>query len=120
MVGQTVTLYERTQTGETALGEPIYTETPVEVKDVLIGEPSTDDVASSTSIYARRIDFMLGIPKGDTHDWENKRVSWVDAYGRTLEVETFGIPITGIEANIPTRWHMKVRCERYEPKSSSV
>ena len=116
MRGQTVTLYEQTQIGESALGEPIYDEVGVEVADVLIGEPSCDDVATSTSLLGRKIDFMLGIPKGDTHDWENKRVSWVDAYGRLMVVNTFGIPITGIEANIPTRWHMKVRCERYEPK----
>lgn len=114
MRGQTVTLFDQVRIGETEFGEPIFQEEPIEVHDVLIGEPSADDAATSVNLLGRKIDFMLGIPKGDTHDWENKRVSWVDAYGREMVVKTVGIPITGIEANIPTRWHMKVRCERYD------
>ena len=114
MRGTTVTLYEITQTGEDPFGVPIYTETPVQVEDVLVGEPDTDDIATSTALYQKSIRYMLGIPKGDTHDWKDKKVSWTDAYGNTHVCMTFGFPITGIEANIPTRWHMKVRCADYE------
>lgn len=113
MKGTTVTLYELVQTGEDAFGVPTYSETPVEVEDVLVGEPNTDDIATSTALYQKVIRFMLGIPKGDTHDWMDKKVSWTDAYGNTHVCKTFGYPITGIEANIPTRWHMKVRCEDF-------
>lgn len=114
MRGATVTLYEQTQTGVDTLGVPIYEETPVEVADVLVGEPTTDDIATATALYQKVIRYMLGIPKGDTHDWKDKKVSWTDAYGTTHVCRTFGYPITGVEANIPTRWHMKVRCEDYE------
>ncbi len=111
--GTTVLLYEQTKTGEDPFGAPIYTEKAVSVPDVLIGEPSTDDITTSTQLYGKTIRFMLGIPKGDKHDWRDKKVAWMDAYGIRHTVKTFGFPITGIEANIPLRWHMKVRCEEY-------
>lgn len=114
MRGITVTLYNQIPTGEDdPFGVPIYSETGVEVKDVLVGEPTTDDITTSTALYQKQIRYMLGIPKGDTHDWQDKKVSWTDSYGRTIVCKTFGFPITGIEANIPTRWHMKVRCEDF-------
>lgn len=113
MVGQTVTLYERTETGRDAFGAPIYEETPVQVENVLIGEPTTDDIATAPDLHGRKIDYMLGIPKGDTHAWTDSIVEWVDAYGITHKCRTFGFPITGIEKNIPTPWHMKVRAEAY-------
>ena len=112
MRGITVTLYSETQTGTDALNRPVYTETAVNVDNVLIGEPTTDDITSSTALYGKQITYMLGIPKGDTHDWKDKKVSWTDSYG-THTVRTFGFPITGIESNIPGKWHMKVRCEAY-------
>lgn len=111
--GVTVTLYEKTQTGTDDFGMPIYSEIPVEVDDVLIGEPSTDDITTSTSMYGKVISNMIAIPKGDTHNWTDSKVEWTDAYGQTFTVKTFGFPITGIEANIPLRWHKKVRCEAY-------
>lgn len=114
MRGITVTLYTKTQTGTDPFGAPVYTETPVTVANVLVGQPDTDDITSSTDLYGKRIDYMLGIPKGDAHDWTDKRVEWTDAYGRTVRCETFGFPVTGVEHLVPTPWHMKVRCCRIE------
>ncbi len=114
MRGITVTLTVKTKTGTDAFGAPVYTETTKTVDNVLVGEPSTDDITTSTDLYGKRIDYMLGIPKGDTHTWENTKVEWTDAYGRTIKCETFGFPITGVEALVPTPWHMKVRCHRIE------
>ena len=113
--GITVTLYELEQIGTDDCGAPIYEENPVNVDNVLVGEPSTDDITTSVSLYGKKITYMLGIPKGDTHDWMDKKVSWTDAYGLTHTVKTFGYPITGVEENIPPQipWHMKVRCEAY-------
>lgn len=113
MRGTTVTLYKQTLTGYDAFGAPIYAESAITVDDVLVGEPSSDDIITSTSLYGKTITCVLGIPKGDTNDWQDKKVSWTDAYGTTHVLKTFGFPITGIEANIPTRWHKKVRCEAY-------
>lgn len=114
MRGLTVTLYQETRSGADPLGNPFYTETPVEVENVLVGEPSTDDIATSTDLYGKKIAYMLGIPKGDTHDWVNKKVEWTDAYGHLHRVLTFGFPITGVEELIPGPWHMKVRCRAVE------
>lgn len=113
MKGLTVTLYEQTASGTDDFGVTTYTETETTVDDVLVGEPTSDDIVTSTALYQKTIRYMLGIPKGDTHDWVDKKVSWTDAYGRTITCKTFGYPITGVEANIPTRWHMKVRCEAF-------
>ena len=113
--GISVNLYEEVQTGVDKFGAPVYETTPVEVENVLVGEPSTDDITSSTQLFGKTIQYMLAIPKGDNHDWMDKVVSWIDVYGVTHTVKTFGFPITGIEANIPSQlpWHMKVRCEAY-------
>lgn len=113
MRGLTVRLYETTQTGTDAFNHPIYEETPVDVENVLVGEPTSDDILTSTQLYGKTIRYMLGIPKGDRHDWKDKKIEWTDSYG-THTVKTFGFPITGVEALIPTAWHMKVRCEAYE------
>ncbi|MBQ1569549.1 MAG: hypothetical protein IIZ78_18240 [Clostridiales bacterium] len=113
--GITVTLYTETITGYDSLGNPVIETKEESVDNVLVGEPSTDDITTSLSMYGKQISFMLGIPKGDTHDWMDKEVSWTDAYGITRKVKTFGYPITGIEENLPPQipWHMKVRCEAY-------
>ena len=111
--GITVTLWETVSTSSDPFGAPIVTETSTAVDNVLIGEPSTDDITNSTQLYGKKIIYMLGIPKGDTHDWTDKKVSWTDAYGIQHTVKTFGFPITGIEELIPMDWHMKVRCEEY-------
>ena len=111
--GQTVTLYAQTQTGTDDFNRPIYTETPVTVANVLIGEPSSDEITTATDLYGKKILFMLGIPKGNTNDWQDKKVSWTMPNGSTMTVQTFGFPIFGVEANIPGPWHMKVRCAAY-------
>lgn len=114
MRGITVTLYQKTQSGSDAFGAPTWTETPVAVDNVLVGEPSTDDITTGTDRFGKRIDYMLGIPKGDAHDWKDTKVSWTDAAGNAVTCETFGFPIMGVEALVPTPWHMKVRCHRIE------
>ena len=110
--GTTVTLYSQEQTGTDDFGMPIYKETAVQVSDVLIGEPTSDEINTSTAMYGKKLVCILGIPKGDTNDWIDKKVEWTSC-GHTYTVKTFGFPITGVEANIPMRWHMKVRCEQY-------
>lgn len=118
--GITVTLYEEQLIGYDGYNTAIYKEHPVEVSNVLVGEPTTDDITSSTSLYGKKISYMLAIPKGDAHDWVNKKVEWTDAYGIMHICKTFGFPITGVEENIPRQlpWHMKVRCESYEQQQN--
>lgn len=67
------------------------------------GIPEVADLTRKKSVY------KLGIPKGDTHDWENCIVELFGKYYRTV-----GPVIEGIEANVPGPWHKIVTVERYE------
>lgn len=112
--GQSVILYEKIQTGKNGLNQPIFEEVPVEVQNVLVGEPSTDDITSSVSMYGKKISYVLGIPKGDSHNWKDAKVIFVDGNNVAHTVKTFGFPITGIIENYPPLpWNQKVRCEEY-------
>lgn len=108
MHGSVVTYIKKTQTGEDALGNPIYTEQAETVSNVLIGQPSTDDVAETIQLYGKHIAYVLGIPKGDTHDWTDADVEF---FGERFH--TIGYPMTGIQENIPLAWGQNVKVERY-------
>lgn len=107
MTGVPVVLHVRTQTGVDSFNNPVYEDSTVTVDNVLIGQPTTEEISSSIELYGKKIEYMLGIPKGDAHDWED---TMVEFWGQTYR--TFGMTIQGIEANIPTPWHRKVRVER--------
>lgn len=106
--GTTVILYAEEKTGVDEDGNDIYEETPTEVEDVLVGEPSTDDITTSTNLFGKSVAYMLGIPKDDTNDWTDKKV---EIFGETYH--TFGFPVKGIDENIPGHRNKKVRVERY-------
>lgn len=107
--GITVTLYEKTQTGTDAFNDPIYTETAINVDNVLVYPSTQTEILETVNLYGRKAVYTLGIPKGDTHDWENRRI---DFFGQSWR--SFGIPSQGIEDMIPLDWNMKVTVERYE------
>lgn len=107
--GIDITLYQRTQTGEDAFHAPVYTEEPVTVSNVLIGEPSTSDIVSELQLYGRKLAYTLGLPKGDKHDWDNVVVEF---FGQKFR--TYGDVTQGIETMIPLSWNKKVKVERYE------
>ncbi len=109
MRGIPVILHVKTQTGTDGFNMPVYTETVETVENVLVGSPTTDELTDSISLYGKKIEYMLGIPKGDAHEWEDTTVEF---FGRKFR--TFGAVIEGIEANVPTRWHRKVRVESFE------
>ena len=108
MKGMTVQLVVKTEAGTDPFGAPIYTEELVDVNDVLVGQPSSEDVLSTLELTGKRIAYTLGIPKGDTHVWENTDVIiWGERF------RTIGFPQTGIQENIPLRWGSNVKVERY-------
>lgn len=109
MIGESVVLTVKTQSGVDAFNDPVYTETTETVANVLIGQPTAEEAQSSIDLYGKRCEVMLGIPKGDTHEWENTTVTF---WGRTWH--TIGPVIMGIEANVPTMWHKKIRAARDE------
>lgn len=106
--GITVTLYERTQTGTDAFHAPIWTETPVDVENVLVTPSGEQDVISDLQLYGKRSEYELSIPKGDTHVWEGARV---DFFGESWRC--FQFSRSWIEANVPLKWNRKIKVERY-------
>lgn len=108
MKGMTLQLALKTVIGYDNLGAPIETEELVDVDDVLIGQPTTDDITNSIQLYGKKIEYVLGIPKGDTHNWTDAEVI---IWGQRFR--TIGYPQTGIQENIPLRWGQNVRVERY-------
>lgn len=110
MRGITVILYDRTETGKDALNKPIYTETAVQVDNVLVAPSASMEVLEPTNLDGRRGDYTMAIPKGDTNDWSaGKKVSFFGQDWRIIEM-----PEEGIEWLIPLSWNKKVRVERYE------
>ena len=106
--GITVRLYVKTQTGTDDFGAPVFDETPKEVCNVLVGEPTSEDIVSSLQLYGKRIAYTLAIPKGDEHDWEDVKVEF---FGQKFR--TYGGVTQGIDTLIPLCWNKKVKVERY-------
>jgi len=109
ITGTTITLYNRTQTGTDAFNRPVYGETATTVDNVLIGEPSSEDIINELNLTGKRLAYTLAIPKGDTHDWKGATVEF---FGERFK--TFGAPTQGLDHLIPLSWNMKVKVERYE------
>lgn len=108
MRGMTVQLAVKTKTGVDEFKRPIYSETLVDVDDVLVGQPSTDDLVTTLELTGKHIAYVLGIPKGDTHEWiDTDVIIWGERF------RTIGFPQTGIQENIPLRWGKNVKVERY-------
>ena len=108
MKGTTVQLVVGTVTEYDPMGNPVETEELVDIPDVLVGQPSTDDITSTIQLYGKRIDYVLGIPKGDDHNWTDTSV-----YIKGEKFRTIGYPMTGEQANIPLRWGKNVKVQRY-------
>ena len=105
----TVTLYERTASATDEFGRPIYTETAATVEGVLVAPMSDQEVLETLNLTGRRAIYQLALPKGDAHDCTDKHVA---VFGQDWRV--IGMPLEGIEANIPLSWNRKIRVERYE------
>lgn len=107
--GITITLIDKVKTGVDGFGHSVYEDIPIEVENVLISPTTADDVVSALNLTGRKAIYTLGIPKGDTHEWQDREVIF---FGKNWR--TFGIPVEGIEAMIPLEWNKKVTVERYE------
>jgi len=109
MNGISITLYDKRKTGEDAFGKPVYTETPVTVENVLIGEPSGEEITDALNLYGKHVAYTLAIPKGDSHTWTDRTVEF---FGEKFRV--IGHPTQGLDHLIPLAWNKKVRVEHYE------
>lgn len=107
--GIPVKLSVRTQKGIDGFNRPTDEVSQEVVENVLVGEPSAEDVVNELNLSGKRIAYTLAIPKGDTHVWEDTEVEF---WG--MKFKTVGIPTQGIDDNIPLQWNKKVKVERYE------
>ena len=108
MRGITVRLHGKRQTGTDAFNAPVFADVDVDVENVLVGEPSSEEITTDLSLYGKRLAYTLAIPKGDTNDWTDVEVSF---FGERFR--TYGAPTQGIESLIPLQWNKKVKVERY-------
>ena len=108
MKGMTIYLVQATQTGADPFGQPIETEELIPVEDCLVGTPSTDDITDTLNLYGKKVEYVVGIPKGDSHNWTD---AVVEIWGERFR--TIGYPMTGIQENIPLRWGQNIKVERY-------
>ena len=109
MQGINIILYDKQKTGEDAFGHPVYSETPVTVENVLVGEPTSDEVTDALNLYGKHVAYTLAIPKGDANTWTGRTVEF---FGEKFKV--IGHPTQGIDHLIPLAWNKKVRVEHYE------
>ncbi len=106
--GIDVILYEKTQTGTDDFNAPIYEEKAVTVQNVLPGEPTSTEILDTLNLTGKKLVYTLAIPKGDTHEWRDRKVEF---FGRTFH--TFGEPVEGIDDMLPLQWNKKVQVEYY-------
>lgn len=107
--GEPVVLIEQIEVGRDEFNAPIYTEERHTVENVLIAPINTAEQTDRTNLTGAIINYELGIPKGDNHEWND---SIVEFWGQKWL--TVGTPIKGIERMIPLEWNKKVRVKRYE------
>lgn len=107
--GVTITLYTKVSAGRDAFNRELWDETPVEVENVLIAPVSQTDTAvlSEMSLNGKKAQYVLGIPKGDTHSWEDAKIEF---WGQTWR--SVGYVTQGIDDLIPLSWNKKVVVER--------
>ena len=111
--GRSIILYDKVKAGMDDFNHPIYTETPITVENVLIGSPTPQEVVDTLNFTGKRAAYTLGIPKGDTHVWTDRRVE-LPADFPSGKYRTFGYPAIGQSELVPLQWGKNVMVEKYE------
>lgn len=106
--GIDVTLWNEVQTGVDSFNHPVYELVPETVSNVLVSPVNSSEITDSKRLYGKQVVYNLAIPKGDAHDWENKKVTFFGS-----DWITIGCCIEGIEANIPLDWNRKIQVAKY-------
>ena len=107
--GIPITLIDKQTVSTDPFGSPVVKDVEITIDNVIVAPATTEDVTNQLSLTGKKISYTIGIPKGDTHDWEEKEVRF---FGKRWK--TVGIPLEGIEDLIPLEWNRKVMVERYE------
>ena len=110
MRGITVTIHPKEVNDLNSIGEVVFKYgDDIAVENVLVAPSSAEEILEADNLYGKKAVYTLAIPKGDTNDWQDQ---WVTFFG--LDWQTFGIPLEGIDALVPTSWNKKVTVMRRE------
>ena len=108
--GIAVTLITKTATGEKdPFNRPIETESRETVENVLVAPVAQSDteIIGELSMNGKKAKYQLGIPKGDTHNWDDCEIEFFGQRWKSV-----GFSTEGIEELIPLDWNRKVVVER--------
>ncbi|MDG4813681.1 hypothetical protein P8629_11795, partial [Hydrogenovibrio sp. 3SP14C1] len=78
------------------------------VDNVLVAPALSDDVINQLNLTGKKAVYTLGIPKGDTHDWEDKEVEFFGQRWRTFGFVTEGIDDLNPDLAIALHHHFLV------------
>ena len=108
--GIDVILHTKTSAGRDAFNREQFTETEITVKNVLVSPLSQEDTAiiNELSLNGKKARYILGIPKEDTHNWED---SVIEFFGEKWK--STGFSTKGIDHLVPLDWNRKIVVERY-------
>jgi hypothetical protein len=105
----TVQLEVKEQVGTDEFNRALYNSSYEDVEGVLVMPTTTEAKIQTNELYGKHAVYSIAIPKGDSHEWDDKKVKF---FGQTWQ--TIGPPMEAIEENVPTRWHKKVNVERFD------
>lgn len=105
--GMTIQLEVLEPTGTDSFNVPTYSSVWTDVADVIVGQPTDQEQVDAMNLYGRKAVYILGIPKGDTHDWTSGR--HVRFWGEEFRI--FGHSVRGTDDLVPLRWNQKVMVE---------
>lgn len=109
--GVPVILHINEVTGKDGFNQDIVTPTSVTVENVVIGQPSSQDVLNEYNLSGKTISYILAIPAADDHVWEN---TVVEFYGRKWR--TVGIADQYMDGFMGDAfpWNKRIKVEAYE------
>lgn len=107
--GKSVFLHVREVIGVDEFNNPIEATSKIKVDNVVIGQPSSNEVLDVLNLYGKKLSYVLCIPKGDSNNWVDTKVEF---WGETFQ--TIGYPEEFQEELVPLDWNKKVKVARYE------
>lgn len=108
--GITIKLKVKIPDGKDELNRETFREEWTEIHNVLVGEPSSSDITDTFNLTGKIVNYVMAIPKGDTHEWEDTEV--ILPYPFNQKFRTVGYATAGIEENIPLLWNKKVKISK--------
>ena len=82
--GIPITLIDKQVMSVDPFGAPVVKDVEILVDNVLVAPALSDDVINQLNLTGKKAVYTLGIPKGDTHDWEDKEVEFFGQRWRTF------------------------------------